>query len=428
MGKNDLSLQQRAKRVLAPCTCGSTYSRIANPLAPPGTPQFFSRAEGARLWDADGQEYLDFLSGYGTNLLGYGHPRVEAAAARQRALGDTMTGPGPVMVELAELLVETISHADWALFAKNGVDAINAALLISRAHTGKRRVLVATDSYHGAAPWCTPYTFGVLPEQRAHRATYIYNDVDSLEAAVVDAGEDLAAIFATAFWHDGAAGHELPRPEYARRCRELCDRTGALLVIDDVRAGFRLTRDCSWAVVGVQPDLSCWSKAIANGYPLSAVLGSDRVRQGAAKVYISGTYWLQAVPMAAAVATIQELRETAYLEHIVGLGQTLRTGLSERAAAHGFALKQTGPVQMPQILFQDDPDYGFGMAFVGALMQRGVYFGVVHNLFISAAMTHPDILQTLHAADGAFADLESRRSKIEPNPLLLELLNKSADR
>jgi glutamate-1-semialdehyde 2,1-aminomutase len=326
------------------------------------------------------------------------------------------------MVELAEKLVETISHAEWALFAKNGVDVISLALRIARAQTGKRRVLVAAGSYHGAHAWCTPVTAGVLPEERAHRAEYLYNDIGSLEAAVLEAGDDLAAIFATAFKHDNFAGQELPTLGYARRCRELCDQTGALLVVDDIRAGFRLARDCSWELVSVQPDLSCWSKVIANGYALSALLGSNRAREGATKSLATGTYWVQSVPMAAAVATLDVIRQTDYLEHTVALGQMLRSGLHERATAHGFDLNQTGPVQMPMILFNEDPDFRLAMAFASEMMLSGIYMIPHHNLFLCAAMTDDDIVQTIDLADRAFGRLAKIRSKIEPHPELTKFL------
>lgn len=410
------SLHERARRVLAPCLYGGPSARCANPFMPLGAPTFFSRAEGARLWDVDGKEYIDFLCALGPNLLGYNDPRIEAAAARQRALGDTMTGPAPVMVELAERLVETVSHADWVLLAKNGVDVISAALRIARAQTQKRKVLVATDAYHGAHAWCTPETAGVLPEERAHRIEYRYNDLASLEAAVSDARNDVAAIFATAFKHDRLTPQELPRADYARRCREFCDQTGALLVVDDIRAGFRLMRDCTWELVGVRPDLSCWSKAIANGYPLSALLGSKKALDGAAKSFLTGTYWVQAVPMAAALATLDVIRHTNYLEHTVALGRSLRAGLYERAAAHGFALHQTGPVQMPMILFKDDPDFRITMAFASDMMKRGVYMALNHNLFLCAAMTHEDISRTVDIADAVLAEMSRRRTRILPHP------------
>lgn len=420
---SDRSLHERAQRVLAPCVYNSPLGRSANTLMPEGAPRFCSRADGARLWDADGREYIDFLCALGPNLLGYNHPRVEAAAERQRKLGDTMTGPAPVMVELAEKLVETITHADWALFAKNGVDVISVALKIARAQTRRRHVLVATGSYHGAHSWCTPITAGVLPEERSYRTEFRYNDIASLEAAATAAGGDLAAIFATAFKHDNFSEQELPSGEYARRCREICDRTGALLVVDDIRAGFRMTRDCSWELLGVRPDLSCWSKAIANGYALSALLGSKYTRDGASQTFVSGTYWIQAVPMAAAVATLEVIQETNYLEHCVALGRMLRTGLDERAAAHGFQLRQTGPVQMPSILFDEDPDLRLSMAFCSRMMRLGIYIVPHHNLFLCAAMTESDIAETLDAADTALADLAVRRQHIESHRELRRVLN-----
>jgi glutamate-1-semialdehyde 2,1-aminomutase len=414
----DKSLSERAARVLT-SSVGARASWM-----PAGIPIFFSRAKGARLWDTNGREYIDYMCGFGPNLLGYGDPRIEAAAERQRVMGDTMTGPAPVMVDLAERFVATVSHADWALFCKNGVDSTSIALRIARAQTGKRRVLVATHAYHGAAPWCTLLKTGVLPEERAHRTEYVYNDVASLNAAAADAGNDLAAIFATAFKHDTFADQELMRPEFARRCRELCDLTGALLVVDDVRAGFRLARDCSWTLVGVQPDLSCWSKAIGNGYPISAILGSESAREGVSKLPITATYWTQAVPMAAALATLEVVRETDYLEHMIKLGEALKTGLGERATDHGFVLRQTGPAQMPMILFEDDPDFRLGMAFGSAMVERGIIFHPIHTMFLCAAMTKDDITRTIEAADGAFADLAKRRSKIEPHREFLALMGR----
>lgn len=420
------ALQQRAARVIAPCVYGSPVGRVANPIMPMGTPTFFARAKGARLWDVDGQEYIDYLCALGPNLFGYGDPHVEAAAQRQRELGDTMVGPAPVMIDLAEKLVDTVSHADWAMFAKNGADVTSGALRIARAHTGKRYVLVATDSYHGTHAWCVPVVTGVLPEERAFRIEYRYNDIASLEAAVATAGNDLAAIFATAHKHDNFTDQEVPAAAYAHRCREICDKTGALLVVDDVRSGFRLARNCSWSLVGVEPDLSCWSKAIANGYALSALLGSDRARGGAAKVWLSGTYWMQAVPMAAAAATLELITSTDYLERTVALGQALRSGLDEAADANGFVLNQTGPVQMPMIQFKADPDLRLAMAFASRMIRKGIYLIPHHNLFICAALTMNDVGQTLDIASTVFADIARQDAEIEPHPEVVKLLHRAA--
>ena len=119
------------------------------------------------------------------------------------------------------------------------------------------------------------------------------------------AGDDLAAVFAAPFKHDAFVDQKEPDPAYARRARELCDQTGALLVVDDVRAGFRVARDCSWSAIGVQPDLSTWGKCIANGHPISALLGNDKARAAAASIYVTGSFWFAGAAMAAGIETLQ---------------------------------------------------------------------------------------------------------------------------
>src|SRR5215472_700463 len=252
----DKQLRERAAAVIP----NGMYGHQSVRLLPDVYPQFFSKAEGAYLWDADGNKYLDFMCGYGPNLLGYCHPKIDAVAMAHQKRGDAMTGPAPAMVEFAEKLVAQIGHADWAMFCKNGTDATTMAMMAARAHTRKRKILVAKGAYHGAAPWCTPVHTGTLPEDRAHLVTYVYNDVESLEAAASAAGDDLAGIFASPFKHDAFADQSMPDPVYAKRARELCDAKGALLIVDDVRAGFRMARDSSWSLVGVKPDLSSWGK------------------------------------------------------------------------------------------------------------------------------------------------------------------------
>lgn len=417
-GEIDAALKARALAVIP----NGMYGHESTRILPPNFPQFFSRAEGTYIWDADGRRYLDFMCAYGPNLLGYCDPRVDAAAIAQMGVGDAMTGPSPLMVELAETLVSMVSHADWAMFCKNGTDATTMAMMAARAQTGRRRILVAQGAYHGAAPWCTPTVAGTVPQDRAHHHVYTYNDVASLEAAVAEAGEDLAAIFGTPFKHDVFVDQEPLDPAYARRARELCDATGAMLIVDDVRAGFRLVRDCSWALAGVAPDLSCWGKSFANGHPISALLGNDRCRTGAGDIYVTGSFWFAAVPMAAAIETLRILRESDYLERMVALGDQLRAGLQSAAERHGFDFRQSGPVQMPLMLFGDDPDFRTGYAWAEAMVARGVYVHPWHNMFLNAAMTAQDMEFAIAAADAAFADVRARQAALRPHPALAQLL------
>ncbi len=394
----DTALRERAQAVIP----GGMYGHQSVMLMPDDYPQFFDRAEGAYLWDVDGNRYVDFMCGYGPNLFGYAHAGIDKAYFDRARQGDTMTGPGEAMVQLAEALTAQVSHADWAMFCKNGTDATTMALMIARNHTKKNTIVLAKGAYHGAAPWCTPLKNGVTKADRANQIFYEYNDVESLEAAVREAGDDLAGIFASPIKHDTFIDQELPDPAYARRARELCDEHGALLIVDDVRAGFRLARDCSWALVGVKPDLSSWGKAIANGHPISALLGADVARMAAATIYATGSYWFSAAPMAAAVETLKLIKTTDYLERTITLGERLRTGLDDSATRHGFALRQTGPAQLPLIMFDDDATSAKGYLWNNALLKRGVYFHPWHNMFICAAMTEADIDFALTAADDAF--------------------------
>jgi len=396
-GLKDKALRERAAQVIPSGLWG--HMNVAG--FSPDYPQFFERAEGCTLWDVDGARYIDFMCSWGPMVLGHRHPKVEAAADRQRAAGDAMNGPAAALVELAELLVQTIPAADWALFQKNGSDATTSCVTIARAHTGRRKVLAARGSYHGAVPWCTPSLVGVTAEDRAHVILFDYDDIESLEAAAKAAEGDLAAIILTAFKHDYGIDQFLPSAAFLARARAICDEADAALICDDVRAGFRLDLRGSWAPLGVAPDLSAFSKAIANGYPLAAVVGNNRFRAAASygKTFFTGSFWYGAVSMAAAVATIETLRDDKVIAHTAAMGQRLRDGLAALAAANGLGLRQTGPAQMPMVLFDDDPKTARGVAFCNAALEAGAYFHPRHNMFLSGAHTPADIDRALEAAE-----------------------------
>ncbi len=400
----DTTLLHRARQVVP----NGVWGHMATRSIGPGYPQFFSRADGCRVWDVDGNEYIDFMCAWGPNVLGYHDREVDAAALAQLAKADIGNGPAEVMVDLAELLVDTLDHADWVLFQKNGTDATTSCVTIARAATGKRKILVAKGSYHGAVPWCSPSLVGVTAEDRANVIVFDYNDVASFDAAAAEAGDDLAAILLTAFRHDVQRDQESADPAFLKHARAICDRTGAALILDDVRAGFRIDLRGSWAPHGVKPDLAAYSKAIANGWPLAAVAGSDRFREGASKVFVTGSFWYGAAAMAAAVETVSRLKQSGAIAHMAAMGQRLRDGLDAASRRHGYRLRQTGPVQMPMVLFDGDKDLALGNAFCAAALRHGVYFHPRHNMFLCAAHTPTDIDLALEAADRAFADIAAQ--------------------
>lgn len=402
-GTADTELRRRAREVVP----GGMYGHLDATRLPDGYPQFFARGDGCRVWDVDGREYLDFMCSWGPILLGHAHPAVDAAAARATATGDVLNGPTPKMVELAELLVDQVPHADWTMFAKNGNDVTTLAVVVARAATGHRKVLVANHAYHGIAAWSSRYdALGMTPEDHANTVFFDYNDLASVEAAVTAAGaDDVAAIVVTPIRHDVYADLEAADPAFARGVRAICDRIGAALVVDDVRCGLRLDLRGSWEALGVRPDLSAWSKSLANGYPLAVLLGSDAFRAAASEVVATGSFWMAAAPMAAAIATIEVLRETDGIATMAAAGTRFQQGLAAQGAAHGFAVTLSGPPQLPFMTFAGDDTFERAATWSGACARNGVYVHPVHNWFLSAAHDETSIDQALQRTDEAFRTL-----------------------
>ena len=395
--KNDLLLRQRAETFIP----GGMWGHMSVKKLPSGYPQFFSKAKKSRIWDLDGNCYIDFMCGYGPNILGYNNVEVDEAVNEQRKKLDLGNGPSALVVDLAEKITTLVDSADWALFAKNGTDATTTCLTISRAATGRKKILVAKGSYHGSAPWCTPVATGVVEEDTSNLIFFEYNNLISLQAAAQEAGSDLAGIILTAFRHDVRRDQELPEKDFLKKAREICDIKKAVLILDDVRAGFRLNRNGSWFGYNVKPDLTAFSKAIGNGYPLSAVVGVDKFRQAASEIYVTGSFWCNATSMAASLKTLSIIEEIDVVAHISFLGNKLRIGIDQIANNFGVNISQSGPPQMPLILFENDNDFSKGSKFVQYLLSKGIYFHPWHNMFLSLAHTAEDIDLTLDAVDFA---------------------------
>ena len=396
--EKDLSMRERASRVIP----GGMWGHMSVSRLPEGYPQFFSRAEGARLWDLDGNEYVDFICGYGPNLLGYKNSYVEAMVKLQLKKMDVGNGPTELLVDLAENLVSTLHAADWAMFSKNGTDATTCCLTIARAAAKKRKIILAKGAYHGSAPWCTPSTNGVTPEDTANLIYFDYNDIKSLERAVVLAEDDLAGIMISAFRHDTRRDQELPTKKFLQKARQFCNEQGAALILDDVRAGFRLNKAGSWTEFGIKPDLSAYSKALGNGYPIAAVVGLESFKKAATEIFVTGSFWCNASAMAAALATLKKINEIDIVSYISRLGDKLHKGIAEQAQHYGIRIRQTGPVQMPLILFDNDENFNKGNLFAVSALSKGVYLHPWHNMFLSLAHTERDIDIALNATDFAF--------------------------
>lgn len=401
----DLDLRARAARVIPGGMYG--HMQVKEGMMPSDYPQFYREGRGTRTWDVDGNEYIDFMCSFGPMLVGYANTIVDAAAGAQQALGDPLMGPTARMVELAELLTETVAHADWAVFAKNGTDATSIAVMIARSATGRKKLLKAGKAYHGANAWFTPSPAGVTPEDRANIVDFEYNDIAAMEAAVAANEGDVAAIILPPFRHDAMADQELVDPAFARAARAIADRVGAVLILDEVRTGFRFDPRGSWEPLGVRPDLTAFSKGMANGYALAAVTGIESLTEATNDVYFTGSFWCSGVAMAAALATIPQVVNGGQ-QTMVAAGNALREGLDAQATAHGFLLHQTGPVQMPILRFDEDPAMETMFAFTNATIRRGVLLHPWHNMFLSSAHTLDDVAQALERTNDAFDEISHR--------------------
>jgi glutamate-1-semialdehyde 2,1-aminomutase len=205
------------------------------------------------------------------------------------------------------------------------------------------------------------------------------------------------------FRHDAFHDQEMPADGFLPGLRERCDRLGAVLILDDVRAGFRLHLGGSGELFGVRPDLACYSKAIANGYALAALVGRDALREAATRVFVTGTYWPSAVPMAAALACLGELEATDAVRHMAARGEQLRQGMETQAAAHHLAVRYTGPAAVPFMTFvADEGSFRRSRDFAAACIAHGVYLHPHHNWFLSAAHTEADVARVLEVTEEAF--------------------------
>jgi glutamate-1-semialdehyde 2,1-aminomutase len=366
------------------------------------SPCFIEQAEGCRFRDVDGNEYIDYLCAYGPMILGYNHPGVEAAVAEQKKKGDCFSLPSPLWVALAERMVNLISAADWVTFGKNGSDVCNLAVRVARAHTGRKKIVMAQGSYHGIGAWCTPVREGIIEEERSQVLTFPYNDADALEALLKQHGPETAAVIVTPFKHETTRDQEMPAPAFIDRLNALTRPEGPVLIIDDVRGGFRLDMRGSAEYIGLKPHLSCFSKAMGNGYPISALCGQQELKEAASRVFFTGSFFAGAEAMAAALATIDHMVNHNSLQHIFRMGEMLKQGMLEQAASLGLKIRYTGPVTMPFMTFEDDPKFQKSRTFCARAYQEGVFFHPYHNWFLSAAHEEGDIRETLEATFKAF--------------------------
>ena len=400
-------LFKRAAKVI-PCGIYGHYSP-APLISPTDYPFYTSRAKGARFWDVDGNEFIDYMCAYGPMVQGYCHQAVDAAARNQFERGSCTTGAPPVMVELAELLVDMIPSADWAFFAKNGGDMTDFATMIARDATGRKKIVMIDGGYHGVSAWMqAPGHHGLVEEDYEHIIRIKWNDIPAFEQAIARYPGQIAGFIATPYHVPAFSDNELPIEGYWQKVEALCRKNGIVLIVDDIRHGFRLDMGGSCEYYGFKPDLTCFCKALANGYPISALVGTQSLKETAARVFYTGSYWFSAAPMAAAVTNLKSLKEINGPGIMLDTGKKLLDAMVDIAGNYGYDLKVTGEPSMPYLRITNDPSLMLHQDWCAECTRRGAYFTSHHNWFLSTAHTAEDIDRTLEIVDDAFKVIKQK--------------------
>lgn len=368
----------------------------ANPASPLNYPIFAESGKGAFVFDVDGRKYLDFILAFGAVVLGHAQDDIDDAVIAEIRKGVSPTLHTRTQIELANLVCDIIPGAERVIFLRTGSDATSAAVRIARAHTKRRHVF--RWGYNGWHDWCAPRAAGVLPATREATSTFDYHDLRSLKSALAEKRGDVAAVIMMPVEVDD------PPPGHLQEIANLTRQAGALFILDEVRSGFRLGLGGAQRHFGVDADLAVFSKAMANGYCISAVTGPARILQSVGEVSLSSLFFRSSDGMAAALATIKQLASTDAIAWLWRLGARFQEELTRVAASTGVAAVSIGLPPMPFLKFEADAATANEAMriFVDEMLHRGVLLHPSHHWFVCAAMTDADIDFAIAQSEASF--------------------------
>ena len=356
-------------------------------------PVFLAKGKGCRVWDVDGNEYIDYIQGLLPNILGYAHEEVNAAVAEQLRKGHSFSLPHPLEVEFAERLTRLIPCAEMVRFGKNGSDATSGAVRAARAFTGRERI--ACCGYHGWQDWfigSTTRNAGVPQAVRALTHPFVYNDLESLQKLLNEHKGEFAAVIMEPvnFWPPAAG--------FLEGVKKLAHEHGALLIFDEICSGFHLGLGGAQKKFGVTPDLACFGKAMGNGFPIACVVGRADVMKVFEDIFFSFTFGGEVASMAAAMKVLDVLETTDALARMDANGRVLQEGLNVLAKQAGLQdrIKCIGYPSWSLIKFLDADGKDSLLVrslFTQECVKRGVLLLATHNM--TAAHDPLAIEQTL---------------------------------
>ncbi|MFL9609558.1 glutamate-1-semialdehyde 2,1-aminomutase [Methylobacillus sp. Pita2] len=398
-----------------------------------GTPVFFKRGLGSRLWDEDGKEYIDYVGSWGPMILGHAQPDVVAAVQAAAANSLSFGAPTALELEMAQLITQLVPSMEQVRLVSSGTEATMSAIRLARGFTSRSKILKFEGCYHGhadsllvkagsgALTFGQPSSAGVPPELAAHTLTLPYNDVQALEQLFEELGKEIACVIL-----EPVAGNMnlvRPTPEFLAALRSLCTQSGTLLIFDEVMTGFRVALGGAQQLFGIKPDLTTLGKVIGGGLPVGAFGGRADVMAFLAPlgpVYQAGTLSGNPVAVAAGLATLKQLQRPGFHEALSAKTRQLTDGLAQAARDAGvtFSAQSVGgmfgvyfsaecPSSFAEVMQADK--HAFNRFFHG-MLEEGVYLApsAFEAGFVSIAHSEADINQTIAAAESVFSRINAQ--------------------
>jgi glutamate-1-semialdehyde 2,1-aminomutase len=426
MGSRNESLFEKSQAVIP----GGVNSPVRAFRSVGGTPVFVTRGEGARIWDADGKSYIDYVGSWGPLVLGHAHPEVVRAVQEAARRGLSFGAPTETELEMAQLLTGTLPGLEQVRLVSSGTEATMTAIRLARGFTGRPKIVKFEGCYHGHADSLLvkagsgaltlgqPSSAGVPAEITAHTLVLDFNDAGMLERAFRQYGDQIAAVI-----FEPVAGNMnlvKPRAAFLKAMRELCTRYGAVLICDEVMTGFRVGRQGAQGLFGIAPDLTTLGKVIGGGMPVGALGGRREIMQKIAPlgaVYQAGTLSGNPVAVAAGLATLRLVLREGFFEKLGETAAALVSGLERAGRNAGLKFSAQSVGGMFGVYFRATPPETYAEVmqcdrdrfnrFFHAMLRQGVYLApsAFEAGFVSAAHGPAEVDETLECARRAFAEI-----------------------
>lgn len=390
-----MELLQLAEMLIPTGTQTFSKSSLQFPIGK--SPHFLHRGQGGRVWDIDGNEYVDIVAGLLSVMLGYRDPDVDAAIMAQLERGITFSLATELEYELATRLTAMIPCAEMVRFAKNGTDATSAAIRIARAVTGRDHII--TCGYHGWQDWYIGSTVrhkGVPDAVRSLTHVIPYNDINALESAFASYPDNVAAVILE------PASIQAPGPDYLEEVKSCAQQHGAILIFDEIITGFRFAAGGAQELFDVTPDLACFGKALGNGMPISVVAGKAELMRQYEDTFISGTFGGEALSLAAAIAVVDKIQREPVIDKLWQTGDQLGTAIKQAISNHGLenVLGLSGYPPWQILTFKDHENasqHEIKTLYMVSMLEQGVLTIGSHNIIY--AHSDEDVTHVIRAYD-----------------------------